>query len=228
MLLHPSDLDFLLFDGSLLQLDLLLLFKHGLPLELSGYRCLRGSLCLRIVLLLLGRSPLLRDLFLFLIVIVLIVLVGCSDVSLLLRGGSLLLGGGGVIITLADLVAQSPFKCDPGHTTGLIRPRGLVQVEVKLDGLMISSLLIDALLWLLRASVSILLRVATGRHGLRWLPLGDSLLLRVVFLRASFLPGPRLLSLLEVKLPLIVHLIAQVSREEDKGDGYEGCDRTYC
>ena len=209
--MHPSDLDFLLLDGCLLQLDLLLLFKHGLPLELSGYGSLRGSLCLRIVLLLLGRCPLL-NLFLFLVVIVLIFLVGCSDVSLLLRGGFLLLGGG-VIITLADLVAHGPFKCDPGQPGGLIRPRGLVKVEVKLDGFMIGCLLIDALLWLLRASVNILLRIATGRHGLRWLPLGDSLLLRVVFLGASFLPGPRLLSLFEVKLPLIVHLIAQVSRE---------------
>ena len=91
--MHPSDLNFLLLDGSLLQLDLLLLFKHGLSLELSGYSCLRGSLSLRIVLLLLGRCPLLRDLFLFLIIIiVLIFLVGCSDISLLLRGGSLLLG----------------------------------------------------------------------------------------------------------------------------------------
>ena len=225
--MHPSDLNFLLLDGSLLQLDLLLLFKHGLPLELSGYCCLRGSLCLRIMLLLLGRCPLLRDLFLFLIVIVLIFLVGCSDISLLLRGGSLLLGGG-VIIALADLVAHSPFKCDTGHPGGLIRSRGLVQVEVKLDGFMIGSLLIDALLWLLRASVNILLRVATGRHGLWWLPLGDSLLLGVVLLGASFLPGPRLLCLLEVKLPLIVHLIAQVGREEDKGDGDEGCDRTNC
>ena len=93
---------------------------------------------------------------------------------------------------------------------------------------MIGSLLIDALLWLLRASVNILLRVATGRYGLRWLPLGDSLLLGVVLLGASFLPGPHLLSLFEVKLPLVVHLIAQVSREEDKGDGDEGCDRTNC
>ena len=227
MLLHPSDLNFLLLDGSLLQLNLLLLFKQGLSLELSGYCCLRGSLCLRIVLLLLGRSPLLRNLFLFLIVIVLIFLVGCSDISLLLRGGSLLLGGG-VIITLTDLIAQRPFKGDTGHTSGLIRPRGLVKVEVKLDGLMIGSLLIDALLWLLRASVNILLRVATGRYGLRWLPLGDSLLLGVVLLGASFLPGPHLLSLFEVKLPLVVHLIAQVSREEDKGDGDEGCDRTNC
>jgi hypothetical protein len=93
---------------------------------------------------------------------------------------------------------------------------------------MICSLLIDSLLWLLRASVNILLRVATGRHGLRWLPLGDPLLLGVVFLGTSFLPGPRILSLFEVKLPLIVNLIAQVSREKDKGDGDEGCDRTNC
>jgi hypothetical protein len=120
---------------------------------------------------------------------------------------------------LNDLVAQSPFKCDTGHTSGLIRSRSLVKVEVKLNSFMICGLLIDALLLLLRARVYILLRVATGRYSLRWLPLGNSLLLRVVFLGSSFLPGPRLLSLFEVQLPLIVHLIAQVCREKDKGDG---------
>jgi hypothetical protein len=92
LLLHPRDLHFLLFDGCLLHLDLLLLLKHGLPLELSSHCCLSGSLCLRIVILLLGRCTLLRNLFLFLIIIILIFLVGCSDISLLLRGGSLLLG----------------------------------------------------------------------------------------------------------------------------------------
>jgi len=115
LLLHPSDLDFLLFDGCLLHLDLLLLFKHGLPLLLSGHSSLSGCLCLRIVFLLLGRCSLLRDLFLFLVIIVLILLVGCRDISLLLRGRSLRLGGG-VIATLTNLVAQGPLECHAGDT----------------------------------------------------------------------------------------------------------------
>jgi hypothetical protein len=194
LLLHPSDLDFLLLDGCLLHLDLLLLFKHGLPLLLSGHSSLSGCLCLRIVFLLLGRCSLLRDLFLFLVIIVLILLVGCRDISLLLRGGSLLLGGR-VITTLADLVAQGPLECHAGDTGWLIRSRGLVKVEVELDGFMIRSLLVHPLPL---PSYNILLGIASGRHGLRRLPLGDSLLFRVVFLARSFLTGPHLLRLFEV------------------------------
>lgn len=165
------------------------------------------------MLLLQGRCTLLRDLFLFLIIVIVVIfLVGCSDISLLLRGRFLLLGRG-VIISLTDLVAHSPFKCDACHTSGLNWSRGLVKVEVKLDGFMICSLLIDAVQLPLRARVHILLRVATSRYGLRWLSLGDSLLLRIIFLGSSFLPGPRLLRLFELKLSLIVHLIAQVCRE---------------
>ena len=77
-------------------------------------------------------------------------------------------------------------------------------------------------------SYNILLGIASGRHGLRRLPLGDSLLFRVVFLACSFLAGPRLLGLFEVKLPLIVHLVAQVGREEDQGNGNEGCHGSNC
>lgn len=196
--MHPSDLDFLLFDGCLLHLDLLLLFKHGLPLLLGGHRSLSGSLCLCVVFLLLGRwallrEALLRDLFLFLILIIFI-LVGCRYISLLLRGGPLRLGGG-VISTLTDLIAQSTLECHAGDTGRGFRYRGLVKVEVELDGFMICSLLIGLLPLL---SVNILLRIASGRHGLRRLPLGDSLLFRVVFLARSFLAGPRLRGLFEV------------------------------
>jgi len=129
LLLHPCDLDFLLLDSCLLHLDLLLLFKHGLPLLLSGHRSLSGSLCLRVVFLLLGRSAVLGDFFLFLIIIFLVLLFGCRYISLLLRGASLRLGGG-VIATLTNLVAQGPLECHAGDTTGLIRSRGLVRVEV--------------------------------------------------------------------------------------------------
>ncbi len=152
------------------------------------------------------------DHLLFLFIIVLVFLVGWCDISLLLRGGSLLLGGG-FIITLADLVAHRPFKGDTGHASRLVRSWGLIKVEVKLDGFMIGSLLIDLLSLPLRASVNILLGISTGRYGLRRLPLGDSLLFRVVFLGSSFLAGPRFLRLFELELPLIVHLIAQVGSE---------------
>ena len=218
--MHPGDLDFLLFDGCLLYLDLLLLFKHGLPLLLGGHRSLGGSLCLRVVFLLLGRGAVLRDLFL--ITIVLVLLFGCRDISLLLRGSPLRLGGGA---PLADLVAHGPFECESGDTGRVIRSRRLVNVEVELDGFMIRSLLVHAVPLL---GVNILLGIASGRHGLRGLPLGDSLLFRVVLLARSFLAGTRLRGLFEVKLPLIVHLVPQVGREEDKADGDEGCHGSDC
>jgi hypothetical protein len=172
------------------------------------------------VFLLLGRWAVLRDFFL--ITIVLVLLFCCHDISLLLWGGPLWLGGGA---TLADLVAHGTLESESGDTGRVIRSRRLVNIEVELDSLMIRSLLIGPLPL---PGVDILLGIASGRHGLRGLPLGDSLLFRVILLACSFLAGTRLRGLFEVKLPLIVHLIPQVGREEDKGDGDEGCHGSNC
>ena len=220
--MHPGDLDLLLFDGSLLNLDLLLLIKHGLPLLFSGQRSLGGSLCLGVVFLLLGRWAVLRDLFL--ITIVLVLLFGCHDISLLLWGGPLRLGGE-VICALADLVAHGPLERESRDTGRVVRSRRLVKIDVELDGFMIRSLLIGPQPL---PGVDILLGIASGRHGLRGLPFGDSLLFRVVLLARSFLAGTRLRGLFEVKLPLIVHLVPQIGREEDQGDGDEGCHGSNC
>ena len=126
---------------------------------------------------------------------------------------------------MADLVAHGTLESESGDTGRLIRSRRLVNIEVELDGFMIRSLLVGPLPLF---GVNICLGIASGRHGLLGLPLGDSLLFRVVLLARSFLAGTRLRGLFEVKLPLIVHLVPQVGREEDKADGDEGCHGSDC